>query len=171
MPNIRCVATLDLNNSLAISWQRNLYNYIDITRMSGGTKLIVSLYVQKLWRVRPHVTPETRSLYCGVRAVMKLVNTRKYVETKRLSSNTWRKNSGLWITLFKMLPEDFQQLSRRLNMQVSAISYSWALDSGLVAAFRGHPVAVYLKCKLALFCDIAWPNACFCFCCAVTCYT
>jgi len=43
----------------------------------------------------------------------------------------------------------FPQTSRRSNMQVSGTSHSWTLDSGLVAEFRRHPVAVYLKCRLA----------------------
>ena len=64
--------------------------------------------------------------------------------------------------LFKRLPEDFQQLSRRCSMQVSGISHSWALDSGLVGGFRKHPVAVYLKCRFAFFVILFGKNLLYC---------
>ena len=79
------------------------------------------------------------------------MNTKKHVKTRRLSPNTWSKNSGLWITLFKRLLEDIQQLSTRCSMQVRGISHSWALDSGLVAVFHRHPIAIYLKCRFVVF--------------------
>jgi len=60
---------MDLTNSLTISWQGNLCNYIYITKYWGGQSDCVPLCPKVGEDISTHHA-ETRSLYCGVRTVI-----------------------------------------------------------------------------------------------------
>jgi len=145
LPNIRHLVSIDLKNSVAKSWQWNLHNYIDNTKHSGGQKILCPS-MSKSWGGHVHPSPLLRSTYRHLAC-----EHPKVCEDKKVIIEYMKQEFRFVDTLLKQLIKDIQQLSTRRSMQVSGISHSWVLNSGLVAVFHRHSIAVYLKCSFAVF--------------------
>jgi len=141
LPNIRHLASTDLKNSLAKSWQWSLCNYIDTTNHSGGKRFCVPLFLN----VRGD-GPPLRSTYHHLACEHQKVREDKEVIIKYM-----KQEFRFVYNLVQEASRRHPATSTRRSMQVCVISRSWALDSGLVAVFRRHPIAVYLKCRSVVF--------------------